>query len=1098
MDLYTFDIYTVGAGWLLEKALNAVRLILADGSYLTALKIIALGAITSVIIKNSRGDTFKEAFKYIATIMIIFPILTMSTARVRIHDKMRDAYGGLPVIRVVDEVPLGLAFLGSLISSFGYAISLPFEMVFSAVFSNPTYGKTGMLFGSRIVEDASNITLLNSQVLTQIRKFYRGCIVPDVHIAYARKNGYTMRDLINSEDILGFLRERSSKVRRVYFRGKIKQVQNSNPLDIFTTPVRSLEIDDYVTCKQAAEYLSDMIEYEVRQNMPSYASSFLSIFYPNSANSEKQRIFESVLSDSYGLFIKSSKGAKDILVQNVVINSLKHSISIGSSYSQVLAEKYTKASSKNMFYMAQKWIPLLLGFFEVFLYAIYVILIGLAFLPGGLQYLRNYGEGFVWLQLWQPVYIIIYCIAGVGGAEFSQVNSLTFATHRKIASISDEIGAIAGFMLAFVPFLAVIIRSGVGGKMVGMATSMLHNFQNAAMSASTSAVTGNYNVGNTQMDNHSYNNTSANKYNDNHDFRSGAASWNTGTGTDVTQFANKSLISKHHTNQLGGLIEGQIIKSLGNHFNVSKAKAQHEKEVAGVRYANNTYAALSKLFGYDQGVSLNSHSGKNWRDSLGGSERDAYTNVEGAADALSKKWGISKDVATKYVFSASVGIGVPKGLPLGVSGELNAGSDSTRQETEQNIYDDALNLAKDKRLSRSFDILSSFVRSKSFGIQKGLNQNVVDSIKDDFNKSYQAGNDYSKAIENVNNIQEQESFFKSHQRDIRASLNHHFGKWGHKKYGAAQFGEILKADPRGGLDLINQYIQEEVIDKGLLDQIKELKYEPKNLEEVQNQFEQDFEEYSNKANNFTKQTAEEAYYDEDSPLQAAQASLFNAKNLKEAVKRRLQIDGRKQIEDYDDNIGKTKRLIRTERNKQEDIWDDLQDNINDRKGNPTKDKAWRNAKKLMIRGLENFNEIVRKLSGDSITKSRREKDIYYAFEEFKEEVPGENLPWKTRAKIWNKRWTNVKTKWSNIANQASMEWNNRNQTINRAKITVTKNWSNIKTKWADITTADTTVDRKSADTKEKALTKDFTNKKLQNTSNDVNNIKQRPKDSTNK
>ena len=58
-----------------------------------------------------------------------------------------------------------------------------------------------------------------------IAKFYKRCVVPDLRMGLARANGYTVKDLAATEDILTFLKDHSSQ--QLYLLNCLKVIRTA-------------------------------------------------------------------------------------------------------------------------------------------------------------------------------------------------------------------------------------------------------------------------------------------------------------------------------------------------------------------------------------------------------------------------------------------------------------------------------------------------------------------------------------------------------------------------------------------------------------------------------------------------------------------------------------------------------------------------------------------------------------------------------------------------------------------------------------------------------------------------------------------------------
>ena len=120
-----FEIFSVGDSAYLQAVLNAVAMISGTGDYRTAA---AVGGVIGVLIVMLRalmqfdghGIRYQDVFMaYVLWLMLYAPTVQVS---------IEDAYTGSVV--VVDNVPLGPAAVGSVMSNMGYGTTLLFEQAF--------------------------------------------------------------------------------------------------------------------------------------------------------------------------------------------------------------------------------------------------------------------------------------------------------------------------------------------------------------------------------------------------------------------------------------------------------------------------------------------------------------------------------------------------------------------------------------------------------------------------------------------------------------------------------------------------------------------------------------------------------------------------------------------------------------------------------------------------------------------------------------------------------------------------------------------------------------------------------------------------------
>ncbi len=121
-----FDLFSIGDSAFLEAILNAVAMIAGTGHYTMAA---GVGALLGTILMLLRGILHWDGrgIRYQEMIAALLIYLAMFAPSVRVA--IEDAYTGQ--VRVVDNVPMGPAVAGSILSNLGYRLTRLFEQGFS-------------------------------------------------------------------------------------------------------------------------------------------------------------------------------------------------------------------------------------------------------------------------------------------------------------------------------------------------------------------------------------------------------------------------------------------------------------------------------------------------------------------------------------------------------------------------------------------------------------------------------------------------------------------------------------------------------------------------------------------------------------------------------------------------------------------------------------------------------------------------------------------------------------------------------------------------------------------------------------------------------
>jgi conjugal transfer mating pair stabilization protein TraG len=785
----TFEIFTIGSGYYLEKIFNAINLILhPSNNFTSVMKLSALAAVVVITIRAGLNSDFKSAAKWFFGVTILVGLFLTGKANVQIIDTLPDSYGRMAAPRHVNSVPWGLALIGSVTSSVGNNIAQKFDESLAGVFNNPDYQKTGLLFGSKIVEDTSKFRIEDSDLKQLMLQFYKKCIVPDLNMGYKRVNGYSLSDLTESPNILEFLKDHSSKARIIY----VPSIANKNN-------------GGYLSCHKTADLLYSKLDKAVDIRIPILAKQFNAFFSQNaSAQGQPSEAFKAVLEGSYGIFIRqSSINAKDILLQNIAINSLSEA-SGSKLYGKVATESMTKLAYNSVGQMAQKFIPILRAVLECLFYGVFPLVLILLVTPIGLDVLKNYAFGFIYLQLWQPMYAILFCIASSWGKLYSSnIVDITFSSLPQIALINEEISSVSGYMLTLVPVLSLFITKGMVANMGNLASSIIYIPQSTAVQNADSAIKGNYQIGSTSINTHQANTSSSNKFDDNYNWSSGMKSFSMTSGAQEKMFSDgrSAIDSSGAVSNTAGLMEIDWSKAYGSrldqNINDSLSKAEHHAS----RSTESATAGFSKLLGFDQSFSKGSNAYEDWKKGLSSEQRSSIDEARSHIDRVSESHGISQQDAVKLAVSGNLGVG---GKLMGATFGLDASTSATKQEGFVESLDSSLN----RRFADNLSKVENIATSTSHQDGSAINNSMIDAARSDFADSKAASLESSKAFDKAHSLQQSKSAFEQDSSNITQKLTNMATEKGIKTYGAAGFERMIRENPHKTKELVNMFADE--------------------------------------------------------------------------------------------------------------------------------------------------------------------------------------------------------------------------------------------------------------------------------------------------
>lgn len=124
-----FTIHSLGDGAFLYEVLNSVAMVMGHGSFEKLIMIGLLFGVLAVVVQALFKGAKEINWQQVLLGWLVYACLFVPTTRVNIDDIYTR------VQRPVDNVPIGVAFAGSMISSVGYGITEMFEQGYGAVSS---------------------------------------------------------------------------------------------------------------------------------------------------------------------------------------------------------------------------------------------------------------------------------------------------------------------------------------------------------------------------------------------------------------------------------------------------------------------------------------------------------------------------------------------------------------------------------------------------------------------------------------------------------------------------------------------------------------------------------------------------------------------------------------------------------------------------------------------------------------------------------------------------------------------------------------------------------------------------------------------------
>jgi conjugal transfer mating pair stabilization protein TraG len=791
------EIFTVGGGDYLVNVFQAVAAWTGNGGYKSLLQVVMVMGLALSAITLAFNQDWRAWINWFLGATLIYSCLMVPRLDVRVTDRLNP--GLAPA--AVSNVPLGLALMASFTSQVGDYLTGSAEVVFGLP-GDLNYSKNGMIYGARLYDATRSLRISDPEFAANLDEHFRQCVFYDVLLGR-----YSMKELAESGDIWATIAP-----------GSQARAQRFLTRDAGSGEV----ISDIVTCREAYGALNG----QWASLVDGMGTVFGRQLYPNqTAALAKAKLFTD-LPIAYQYLTGVSANATDIFKQTLTINAMgqaMHSMSAATGagnvdvYAQTRADIQTERTYGSIASNAMKWVPLLNIVLTVLFYALFPVLFPLFLMPKtGPMALKGYVTGFFYLAAWGPLFVILHMMLMVkGSADMTAAtgaNGLSLASFTGMADVNSDIGLLAGYLIASVPFLAGGVARGAMA-ISHQATSYLNPSQNAAEEAAREASTGNVSLGNTSFENSSALTRQFAQGTVAPSFTYGAPQTRTvsDSGAVTTSFGQASYDQLPNSSY-------PFTPTLGQEFTSRLSTMASQARANSESYANvaaeSTSSAVSRFRElrdqFSKGSSFESASGTSNSDSI----QTAFSEVDQASNNLQHQFGLSRraadDISTAWFLGGEAGANA--GLTNGVaSAKVGLKGGGTKTWTDSDI-----GIASEDR-SRIFGSLSQMSDSRNWsstrdGFVRSVSTSSTSSVSttaSGINASLTEAQSFTiearRAEELANRLESQASFLEGSSAAGSLNLSQAYREWGLAEiegnrdfYGPVRFDDVsFQVSPEG-------------------------------------------------------------------------------------------------------------------------------------------------------------------------------------------------------------------------------------------------------------------------------------------------------------
>jgi conjugal transfer mating pair stabilization protein TraG len=763
------EVFTVGGGDYLVAVFRAVAAWTGNGGYKGLLQVVMVMGLGLSALTLAFGQDWRAWINWFLGATLMYTCLMVPRLDVHVTDRINP---GLAPANV-SSVPLGLALMASFTSQVGDYLTGSAEVVF-ALPPQLNYSKNGMVYGARLFEATRGLRISDPEFAANLDEHFKQCVFYDVLLGRV-----SMQTLAGSTDVWATIAPGSpARAQRFLTRDASGKVTAT-----------------IMTCREAYTALNN----QWAGLITAMTTAFGRQLYPNQTAALAKAKLLADLPVAFQYLSGVSANASQIFKQTLTINAMAQAMhgfagNSGASsidvYAQTRADIQTERTYGSIASNAMKWVPLLNIVLTVLFYALFPVLFPLFLMPRtGPAALKGYVTGFFYLAAWGPLFVILHMMLMVkGAADMGAVangSGLSLATFTGMADVNADIGVLAGYLIASVPFLAGGVAKGAMA-ISSQATSYLNPSQNAAEEAAREASTGNVSLGNSSLDNSTVLTRQFAQGTIAPSFAYGAAQTRTvsDSGSTTTSFPDAAYDQVPNSSY-------PFTPTLGAEFSSRLATMASEARSKSETYANvatqSTASAVSRFREMRQQFSNARGSETAQGNSSSDSIQTAYSEVDQASSSLQRQFGLSRRAADDMSISwflngeASAGLGGKFG-----AGNIGAGAKGGRN---QSWTDSDVGIASEDR-SRIAGSLKQMSDSRNWSnARDGFLRTVttssntsVSSRANGLNSSVTEAQSNSRearrAEETAHRLESQASYFASHSASGNLNLSQAYREWG--------------------------------------------------------------------------------------------------------------------------------------------------------------------------------------------------------------------------------------------------------------------------------------------------------------------------------
>ncbi|WP_038213261.1 conjugal transfer protein TraG N-terminal domain-containing protein [Xenophilus azovorans] len=490
-----WEIYAYQNADSLFGVFNAAAAIHASGDYASAVAAVAFCGFVAALIAYAFAPEKLQGWKWLASVVLVFGVLIVPRVTIGVVDRT-----GGSAVRVVDNVPFGVAVLGSLTSTIGHTLTGLFETAFQvipgmgALPAELSYEQNGLMFGNRLIRETGNVVFQDPAFRTDLVNFIHNCTTYDLI------DGSLDPATFSTSDDVWPLMASPNPARFSTLTGTGGTVGVDTCTNVY------LSLNGRLPAQ--IQRIQGRLAFQLNPTLPGTAA----------AAAIAGQIQQAYLKNGIA---NASATAADLIRQNAVLNALEDTGKIvGQKVNDPAAMVLAVGRAQSVAQMNASWLnygkvaeqalPVFRNVIEAVTYAMFPLFVLLLLLTSGRETMmafKGYAAILIWIQLWPPLYAILNYMASIYAAYDlaaaadlgTGAKALALQTSSVIYSRALSGEAIVGYLAISIPFVAWAAlkrMENFGTALVGG----LSGLQTMIFGSTAASTVGNTSLGNVSMD----------------------------------------------------------------------------------------------------------------------------------------------------------------------------------------------------------------------------------------------------------------------------------------------------------------------------------------------------------------------------------------------------------------------------------------------------------------------------------------------------------------------------------------------------------------------------------------------------------------------